>query len=321
MSKFDFNLLASLDALLSERNVTAAAHKMGVSQPSMSGMLARLREQLQDPLLVRIGNTYVLTERATELASEVRQALLTIERLVEPSHRTLAEAKRHLRIMASESSLITVMPEVFRRAAVEAPGVTFEIVPISNPVEQVHAGHCDLCLTGNIIAEVTGEVAASIRTATVLTDRLVAVVDRDHPLRDSMSVEQFLSYPHIATRFPGLTMSVEDHVYQGPDAPAARVCVHSFLAIGPSVVGSDMIGLLPERLLMMLPGAGGTRTVDLPEDFQPVTLRTLWHCREDHDLVHRWLRAAIADICSRLSGSSHPEAPVPAFRIGLRVPS
>lgn len=37
MSRFDLNLLAPLDALLRERNVTVAAERLGVSQPTMSG--------------------------------------------------------------------------------------------------------------------------------------------------------------------------------------------------------------------------------------------------------------------------------------------
>jgi DNA-binding transcriptional LysR family regulator len=62
--RFDLNLLASLDALLSERNVTAAANRLGVSQPTMSGMLQRLRVQLCDLLLVRPTTATAGVERA-----------------------------------------------------------------------------------------------------------------------------------------------------------------------------------------------------------------------------------------------------------------
>jgi DNA-binding transcriptional LysR family regulator len=43
ISGIDANLLIALDALLTERNVTRAAARMGVGQPAMSHSLARLR--------------------------------------------------------------------------------------------------------------------------------------------------------------------------------------------------------------------------------------------------------------------------------------
>src|SRR6478735_5991018 len=48
---FDLNLLRTLDALLETRSVTRAADRLGVTQPAVSGMLARLREALVEPLL------------------------------------------------------------------------------------------------------------------------------------------------------------------------------------------------------------------------------------------------------------------------------
>src|ERR1700710_2534481 len=51
----DLNLLVALDALLSERSVTRAAQRVGLSQPGMSNALGRLRRLFDDPLLVRQG--------------------------------------------------------------------------------------------------------------------------------------------------------------------------------------------------------------------------------------------------------------------------
>ena len=48
--KLDLNLLATLEALLAERNVTRAARKLGLSQPAVSAQLARLRDLLGDQL-------------------------------------------------------------------------------------------------------------------------------------------------------------------------------------------------------------------------------------------------------------------------------
>ena len=63
----DLNLLPPLAALLEERQVTRAAERAGLSQPAMSRTLARLRQLLDDQLLVRTGSGYVLTPRAERI--------------------------------------------------------------------------------------------------------------------------------------------------------------------------------------------------------------------------------------------------------------
>jgi DNA-binding transcriptional LysR family regulator len=53
LRRTDLTLLVALDALLEERSVTRAATRLAVTQPTVSGMLARLRKLFNDPLFVR----------------------------------------------------------------------------------------------------------------------------------------------------------------------------------------------------------------------------------------------------------------------------
>ncbi|MBW2546782.1 MAG: LysR family transcriptional regulator [Deltaproteobacteria bacterium] len=83
LTGLNLNLLVALDALLSERNVTRAARRVGITQPAMSQTLARLRELFTDPLLVRQGRTMVLTHRAEAMLVPLSGALLSVERAVQ----------------------------------------------------------------------------------------------------------------------------------------------------------------------------------------------------------------------------------------------
>ncbi len=76
----DLNLLAVLGALLEHRNVTRAGERLSLSQPTMSGALARLRQHFGDELLVRSGREYQLTPMARDLLPAVREALGQVER-------------------------------------------------------------------------------------------------------------------------------------------------------------------------------------------------------------------------------------------------
>jgi DNA-binding transcriptional LysR family regulator len=53
LHRLDLNPLLAFDTLISECNVTKAAERMSVGQPTMSASLARLRKFFDDPLLVR----------------------------------------------------------------------------------------------------------------------------------------------------------------------------------------------------------------------------------------------------------------------------
>ena len=78
LQSFDLNLLLALDALLKERHVTRAAARIGLSQPAMSNALARLRDLLDDPLLVRTPRGMVPTPRAERLQQPLQLPWLPI---------------------------------------------------------------------------------------------------------------------------------------------------------------------------------------------------------------------------------------------------
>lgn len=101
--KVNLQLLAHLDALMTERHVSRAAERMGIGQPAMSAALARLRDIFHDPLLIKTKRGMEPTPRALELAKRVHQAMA----LIESASRALPEfdpatAEAHFRIVASE---------------------------------------------------------------------------------------------------------------------------------------------------------------------------------------------------------------------------
>jgi len=101
--RIDLNLLAALDALLAERNVTRAAERMHMTQSAMSGVLSRLRDYFEDPLLVPVGRSMQLTPRAESLIQPVRDIILQVDATlgVKPDFKP-AEARRHFTAIASD---------------------------------------------------------------------------------------------------------------------------------------------------------------------------------------------------------------------------
>ncbi len=70
--------------LLNENNVTRAAQRLNLSQPSVSIQLAGLREIFADPLLMPGPRGMQPTARADELRQPLRAALAALEQAVAP---------------------------------------------------------------------------------------------------------------------------------------------------------------------------------------------------------------------------------------------
>jgi DNA-binding transcriptional LysR family regulator len=80
LRRYDLNLLVTLEALLDEGSVTAAARRLHLSQSAVSAALDRLRTVFTDPLLVRVGNRMQATPFAKRLQGPIKTALASVSR-------------------------------------------------------------------------------------------------------------------------------------------------------------------------------------------------------------------------------------------------
>src|SRR3954468_5139550 len=102
----DLNLLPPLAALLEERHVTRAAERSGLSQPAMSRALARLRQLLDDQLLLRDRSGYVLTSRAERIQRQLAGLMPRLETLFAAEVFDPATAEEHYRLAATDYPLL-----------------------------------------------------------------------------------------------------------------------------------------------------------------------------------------------------------------------
>ena len=83
LQTLDLNLLKAFSVLMDERNVSKSAERLAITQPAMSGVLARLRDSFDDPLFVRVQRGVVPTNRALELVPQVKKVLNEVEQLLQ----------------------------------------------------------------------------------------------------------------------------------------------------------------------------------------------------------------------------------------------
>jgi DNA-binding transcriptional LysR family regulator len=149
MKRSNLNLLICLDMLLKERSVTRAAERLEMSQPGMSNALARLRELIGDPLLIRSGSGFILTERALALEQKVRSGIQLMEEIfANEGPLDLVEAKGTITLAAAESNSMAFAPALTDILSEAAPELTLSVrAPDPEHIrEWLSDGECDVAL-------------------------------------------------------------------------------------------------------------------------------------------------------------------------------
>lgn len=298
MPRFDLNLLSALEALLGECNVTRAAERLHVTQPTMSGMLQRLRYQFDDPLLTRVGRKMELTPFATALVAPVRDALKSIETLVNSGPVfDPATSTRTFSIMVSDYCTMIFMPHVIARLAQRAPGLRLEMHALHAPIERLLSGEIDLCVSTDdrsLFNCVRGDTI--LQGDPLFSDEFVCVVARDHPLDGVVTLSDYMRYPHVGVQMAGRmdtidTLSLQQCV---PDYRPGYV-VADFSLVPAMIANSSAIGIIQKRLAGIAAKTLPIRTFAPPFAIPNINETMLWHPRHSDDPAHGWLRELMAD--------------------------
>lgn len=290
----DLNLLRLLDALLTERHLTRAAKRVGLSQPAMSHGLARLRKHLGDPLFVRARQGLEPTVRATRIAGPLREALASIERCLADDTFDPATARRSFSLATADYGAFILLPPLLARVTPIAPGVDLWARTIADDwMAQLAQGDVDATLT--VLDPKT--VGASIHTRLLYEERFVCVVRQGHPrVKKRLDLDTWASLPHAFVSLRGTPGGVVDDVLAKHGKTRRVACAVPHFLVAPHVVaGSDMVltvgSRVAEGFAKMLP----LRVVEAPVELPGFRLRLAWHERHHHDPAQRWFRAQLVE--------------------------
>jgi DNA-binding transcriptional LysR family regulator len=300
MPKPDLNLLVTLDVLLAEVSVARAAQRLRLSPSAMSRALARLRETMGDPLLVRAGRGLVPTPRALELRERVSRLVQDAESILRPAEQPdLRTLVRTFTLRTREGFVENFGAELIARAGREAPGVRLCFVPKQNK-ESTSLRDGTVDLETGVVGSTTGP---EIRARALIRDRFIGVVRKGHALsRSRVTPSRYANGRHIVVSRRGLEKSRIDEALMelGLERKIVTI-VGSFSAALVLARGTDLIATVPERQTGKL--RAGMHSFPLPVPAPEVTISLLWHPRMDADPAHRWLRGLVLEICAaRRSG-------------------
>jgi DNA-binding transcriptional LysR family regulator len=295
--RVDLNLLVAFDALYTERHVSRAAARVGVTQPAMSHSLARLRALFADELFLRRSAGVAPTARADALAPRVRQvldgahALLTDGAAFEP-----AQSRRVFRVAMSDAQQAVLVPGLLARLHAAAPQACLQALPFERTrvLAQLAGGEIDLAVSR---FDDTGD---EFRGTPLFEERHVALY---HPqqlaLREPLDLAQYLAHPHVLMSFGGDRSGVADEALAraGHRRQVLATTPHAHV-VGMLLARTPAIALLPARIAQPVAGWFGLRVVEPPLDLSSWTMLALRHRRSDGDAGLRWLLGLLEDVAT-----------------------
>jgi len=294
MYSSEIDLFRSFVVLMTERNVSRAAQRLGISQPATSYALSRLRRLFNDPLLLRSRTGMVPTSRAYEIEKKVRELLNEFDKLVKPTADFDSKtSKRIFIVTAPEYAEHLLMPPLFRLLRRDAPNVRIEFRPPApeRAYELLESGEVDVR-----IAWLT-KPSPSLRSMQLFQDRLVCIADRNHPdIKGVITLQQFLSLPHART-FDTSHTTTNRVIDAAVERHGAKLNlsfqVQNFLSIPHALLGTTTIATLPRALGLVFADQYGLQVCDVPLRLPRVRYAAYWHERAQKDPGHRWLRGIL----------------------------
>jgi DNA-binding transcriptional LysR family regulator len=291
MRTFDLNLLRVLDAVLAEGQVSAAARRLNLSQPATSAALARLREALGDPLLLRSGNRMRMTPMAEALRPQVRRVLADIEQALRvPAGFDPAVSERSFRILANDYAATVVLAPLAGRLARSAPRVGLEILPFEDRfAERLATDEYDLAVRDG------WAMRGWRRRESLFREDYVGLVRIGHPrLSRTPSLEEYLREGHVLVSPAGVVPGTVDQALAGlRRRRRVAITVPHFLAAPGIVAQTDFVVTLARRIAEPLAGAFELRRFPLPLRLPGFDLAMAWHARAETDDGVTWLKEQV----------------------------
>jgi DNA-binding transcriptional LysR family regulator len=292
--RLDLNLLLTLEALLTEQNVTKAAARLHLSQPAVSAQLNRLRDMFDDPLLIPARRGMTPTAKALELLAPLRESLEKLRQTLH-SHQDFypERAKMTVSIACTDYTQAAVVMPLVVALRDKAPGVRIAARHY-NPAlyeQQLASGEVDIALASPDPSK------PHLRTCHLFDETYVLIGRRGHPLlQENLPIETFVQLEHVIVSPTGgsFTTPIDDALATFGHKRNVVMSAATFLFVPQIVSMSDLVGLVPKRLMQVK--SEQLSVIELPWLAEQFDVSLVWHERSHGHAGQRWIRDLIVEL-------------------------
>jgi LysR family transcriptional regulator, mexEF-oprN operon transcriptional activator len=292
LAGIDLNLVVVFDALMTDRNVTRAGERLGLSQPATSNALSRLRSLTKDELFVRSAAGLQPTPRAIALAQQLRPALQHLQSaLLEEQTFNPTTSDRVFAIGMSDYVEFTLLPKLMQRIHAIAPHVSLQIRSGDRQklLSLLDNGEIDL------VCGVFPEQIQWHKEELLFPENFVCVCRDDHPtMGNTLSLEEYLSVSHLLVSLKEDRVGRVDMLLAQQNLKRHIALSIPHFLIAPFILAqTDLIATLAERIALAFAENQALKILPIPLDIEGFSVWMRWHQSSENSPACQWLRSQV----------------------------
>lgn len=289
---YNYKLLPALASLLETQSVTESADNLNVTQSAMSKTLKHIRDTFHDPILVREGNTYILTRRGVQLKQQLPDLLQQLDALYLPQAFVLAHSQRQFSLSYSAFVSPTMIPHLCKKIATLAPQAGINCTLWQNqPLDSLAKQPFDLVATTAL------SVPDNLHGKKITDDNYVVVCCHTQSItQQTMTIDHYTSAKHI------LVNGIVDPRREVDSALSQQYKTRDVFAIVPdfemafaTLQHTPAIATVPLHIAAQYAEQYQLNLFPLPFHLPPHSYYLLWHSKHVHDPEHQWFRELCFD--------------------------
>jgi len=305
IENFDLNLLVCFDRLMREKNVSRAAEQLNISQPAMSQSLKRMRQLLDDPLLVRTTHGMRPTERALQLEPLVRQSLVLAEQALSPTEQfDYANSDTVFRLLVSDYVEGALLTQFIHYLQAHAPKISLDVLTLSDgDFQDLEKGKIDLAINR------FDYIPQSFHNRVLWSDNYVCMVNKAHPLVGDNTLDTYLQSRHIWVSKTGVGVATgmsQDNVKklgwvdEGLKARGLerniKVFTRHYQVIPLLLRDSDLVATIPVKAAESYSSNNDLVIIPTPFALESYDIQMVWSPIMHHRSAHQWLRNTLVNL-------------------------